>query len=412
MSFIQKFAIRNVGRNRRRSLLAVISVMLSIMLIVFLQGMIGGFLDNLVHNYTKNETGHIRIATKDFEERAKFFPVTENISDPNEIIQLINSDKNISKYIKTISQRIIFGVLLSHNGNNKQALAYAGDPEKEKDLLMLNKSILPGGRYIKNSGETIVGKRLADDLNYSIGDEIPVMTQGSDYALHLKKFKIVGLFETGLGMYDEKIFQVPLTSATELLRMPGQTQQIVIMLNDYHRSDTVAALLADKLSGYDVEVSSWTKIGVYSSYVELANNIYNWIYIVIAFLGAFIIANIMMMVVLERRKEIGIIKSMGFTNGQVLTMFINEGMLLGFAGSVVGSLIGLGIVTILHFHGIDFSGMMESINFPMSNVIYLRLNILSVLIAILLGTAVSTVVSFFPSRRAEKMKIVDSLKSV
>jgi len=412
MSFIQKFALRNVGRNRRRSLLAVISVMLSIMLIVFLQGMIGGFLDNLVQNYTKNETGHVRIATQEFEERAKFFPVTENISDPDAIIQRIQDDENINKQIKSISQRIVFGVLLSHDGNNKQALAYAGNPENEKELLMLNRSILPGGRYLENPDEAIVGRKLAHDLNYMIGDEIPVMTQGSDYALHLKKFKIVGLFETGLGMYDEKIFQVPLASAQELLRMPGLTQQIVIMLKDYHKSDVVAAMISERLSDYDVTVSSWTEIGVYSNYVEMANNIYNWIYIVIAFLGAFIIANIMMMVVLERRKEIGIIKSMGFTNGQVLTMFVNEGMLLGFVGSVVGSFIGIGIVTILHFHGIDFSGMMESINFPMSNVIYLRLNVLSVLIAILLGTAVSTVVSFFPSRRAEKMKIVDSLKSV
>jgi len=412
MSFIQKFAVRNVGRNRRRSLLAVISVTLSIMLIVFLQGMIGGFLDNLVHNYTKNETGHIRIATKEFEERAKFFPVTDNISNPNEIIKLIKQDENIQKYIKSISQRIVFGVLLSHDGNNKQAIAYAGDPEQEKELLMLNKSLLPGGRYIQNEDEAIVGKKLAEDLNYRIGDEIPVMTRGSDYALHLKKFKIVGLFETGLSMYDEMIFQLPLAGAQELLRMLGQAQQIVIMLKNYHNSDVIAQMITEKLSDYDVQVSPWTKIGVYANYVKMANSIYNWIYIVIAFLGAFIIANIMMMVVLERRKEIGIIKSMGFTNGQVLTMFMNEGMLLGFVGSVVGSLIGLGIVTILHFHGIDFSGMMESINFPMSNVIYLRLNLLSIVIAILLGTVTSTIVSFFPSRRAEKMKIVDSLKSV
>jgi len=81
-------------------------------------------------------------------------------------------------------------------------------------------------------------------------------------------------------------------------------------------------------------------------------------------------------------------------------------------GSVVGALVGLGIVTLLHFHGIDFSKMMGGIDFPMSNIIYLRVNFLSLLVAILLGTLVSTFVSFFPSRRAEKMKIVDSIKSV
>lgn len=412
MSFIQKFAVRNVGRNKRRSLLAVISVTLSILLIVFLQGLIGGFLDNLVHNYTKNETGHVRIATKEFEEKAKFFPVTGNIKNPQKIIDVIIQDKEINRNIKSISQRITFGVLLTNEGNNKQALAYAGDIEIEKNLLMLNESILPDGRYLEANDEAIVGKLLADDLGYKLDDEISVMTQGSDYALHLKKFTIVGLFDTGLRIYDERIFQIPLSSAQELLRMPDQVQQIVIMLDNYHDSESVAKKMAAKLSDYEVVVSPWTAIGGYAMWVEMANQIYNWFYIVIAFLGAFIIANIMMMVVLERRREIGIIKSMGFTNGQVLSMFVSEGMLLGFVGSVVGALIGLGIVTFLHFHGIDFSKMMGGIDFPMSNIIYLRVNFLSLLVAILLGTLVSTFVSFFPSRRAEKMKIVDSIKSV
>ena len=412
MSFIQKFAFRNVGRNKRRSLLAVISVTLSIMLIIFLQGFVGGFLDNLVHNYTKNETGHIRIATDQFEEKAKFYPVTENIKDPDRILQTISQNEEINKYIRTMTKRIVFGVLLSHDGNNKTALAYAGDPEKEKELLMLNNSILSGGRYIENENETIIGKQLAEDLNYELGDEINVLTQGSDYALHLKKFKIVGLFETGLSMYDEKLFQIPLISAQELLRMPGETQQIIIMLNNYHDSDKVAEQINNLLKDNEIAVSSWSEIGTYYFYVEMAAQIYGWYYIVIAFLGAFIIANIMMMVVLERRKEIGIIKSLGFSNKQVLSMFVFEGMILGFIGSIIGSLIGVGIVIILHYHGLDFSKMLSSIDMPLSSIVYFRLNVLNVITAILLGTVVATVISFIPSRRAEKMKIVDSLKSV
>ncbi len=412
MSFIQKFAFRNVGRNKRRSILAVISVTLSIMLIVFLQGFVGGFLDNLVHNYTKNETGHIRIATNQFEEKAKFNPVTENIKDPDRILQTISQNEEINKNIRIMTKRIVFGVLLSHDGNNKAALAYAGDPKKEKELLMLNNSILPGGRYIENENETIIGKQLAEDLNYELGDEINVLTQGSDYALHLKKFKIVGLFETGLGMYDEKLFQIPLISAQELLRMPGETQQIIIMLNNYHDSDMVAEQIDNLLMDNEIAVSPWSKIGTYYFYVEMAAQIYGWYYIVIAFLGAFIIANIMMMVVLERRKEIGIIKSLGFSNKQVLSMFVFEGMILGFIGSIIGSLIGVGIVTILHYHGLDFSKMLSSIDMPLSSIVYFRLNVLNIVTAILLGTVVSTVISFIPSRRAEKMKIVDSLKSV
>lgn len=412
MLYLIKLAVRNVLRNTRRSLLAVLSVALSVMFIVAMQGFTGGFIGSMVKNYTKNETGHIRISTQDFVDKIRFYPVTENITNPVSIIETIKSDPALAKHIKIITERINFGVLLNNRGNNKTAVALAGDPAVEKDLLMLNKSILPGGRYIENERETIIGAGIAEALDYHVGDTVKVMTQGSDYALHLRKFAVAGIFKTGLKMMDDAVFQIPLVDSKQLLRMRGETQQIIIMLDDYLRAGSIAKAIAAKLNNPDLAVLDWVRASEYGKIVTVASKVYNLIYGVIALLGAFIIGNIMMMVVLERRREIGVLKSMGLSRREILFLFITEGTMLGLAGSIAGVVLGTGISLFFLLHGIDFSAAMSSMNMPMDNVVYSTIDIRGMVEALLIGTLVSLFVSFAPSWQAARMNAVDAIKSV
>ena len=412
MLYLMKLALRNVGRNRRRSLLACISVGISLMVIVFLQGWMSGIMESFVKNSTKNDTGHLRIATKKFEEKYRFLPVTDNVRDPQKIIAMIENDKRIAGKIALITERISFGVLLSRGPNAKSAMALAGDPEKEKRLLLLQKSIVPGGRYIEGPRELIMGSSLAKSLKYRVGDTVRVMTSGSDWALHLKKFVVVGLFKTGLLGLDDMVFQIRLDDARDLLRMEDEAQQVVVMLRDYREADNVAGYLRAKISDTTLSVTSWTKIGDTYATIRLIGNVYNWIFVIIALLGAFIISNIMMMVVMERRKEIGILKSMGVSGREVLFMFLTEGALLGFAGSLAGAVLGFAFVVALHFHGIDMTAFMSRVDLPLDNVIYPRLSIVNLVKSIGLGVILAAGVSLLPARQAARMNAVDAIKSV
>ncbi|MBD3344956.1 MAG: FtsX-like permease family protein [Chitinivibrionales bacterium] len=413
MLYLLKMAFRNINRNRRRSILAFTSVAISIAAVTFFRGFAGGVIQSIVKNSTKNETGHIRITTTGFQEKSRFFPVTENISAPGTIIKKIKNDPQTGNKLDIITERINIGVLLNNRGLNKSAVGLAGDPEVEKELLLLQNSIIGDGRYIKNERETIVGTGIAGALNLSVGDTLKVMTRGADYALHLRKFTVVGLFQTGLNMLDDRIFQIPLDDAKKLLRTGGATQQIVIMLKDYKKSEAVAANIRNLLSNRDnLSVVSWTENGEWGAMVKMSSAIYNYVYFFIAFLGAFIITNIMMMVVLERRKEIGILKSMGITNREVMLLFLCEGMILGLIGSLVGMVVGMAINTWFAFKGLDMSSMMGGFNFPMDSVLYFDISPLSVVYVLMIGIIVSAAVSVLPSWRASRMNAVDAIKSV
>ena len=408
-------AIRNLGRNRRRSLLAGLSVLISIMLILFLNGLIGGFIGSIVKNYTKNDVGHVNITTEGYRERERFMPVNEAVSDSSEIVRIVRGIPELQDKITLAAERIRFGVVLSSGPNSKTAMGIAGDIEDEKSLIMLDRSILPGGSYLTGPGQAILGESLAHDLGLGVGDVLKVVTQRADYGLGFKRFTITGIFKTHVNTLDNAVFQIGLSDARELLGMGKGAQQVLVMLKDYRYSDRAAALIdaALKAAGREgLSVFSWTQMGDFPRFVRIAETMYLYIYIVVAFLGAFIITNIMMMVVLERRREIGILKSMGMPSRDIWGLFLMEGTLLGMAGSAVGVILGLGMNAILGRIGFDWTAAMAGFDWPMDNIIYPTVNPAMGLAFFALGSIVAATVSLLPSRSAAKMNPIDAIRSV
>lgn len=415
MKWILDMALRNLKRNKRRTILAVSSIALSVMLITFMGGFVGGVLENMVKNLTKNETGHVRIVAKGFEERSRFMPVDELVMEPAAIMAAIETIPELQGKLLVTSERILFGTLLSNGPNTKAVMGFSGDPEKEKSLLNLDRSIVEG-RYLSGSGEAILGWKLAEDLGFAIGDDLRVVTQGADYGLHLKKFEVVGIVKTGLNMLDAEVFQVPVADAKQFLRTDGGVQQVLVMLKDYKDSTEAAQLINTAIAGIpgseNLVVRPWTEIGEYPTLITMMESIYSWMYWVVAFLGAFIITNILMMVVLERKKEIGILKSMGLRRSEVMQLFLAEGAMMGVVGSAIGAVLGLILCYVMSIYGLDFSASFEGLSFPIDPVYYTKFDVLQALQMFGIGVAVSILVSISPSRRAAKMNAVDAIKSV
>lgn len=423
MNPILKFVIRNLNRNKRRTILAATSVAISSMLVVVLLGLVDGMVENMIKNSTKNETGHVRIVSKEYLKNISSPDIRYLIYEAEEIIEKISNDKDLSKKIETITQRIKFPVLLQIKSKNKTALCISADKEKERQLLMLDKSIVEG-RYLtgerilikgKKYYEVILGKKLAEILELKVGDTFTIMIQGTDLSLHIPSFYVRGIFNTGLNMIDENIIMMNIEDAKKILKTNGGVQEIFIMLKNYKEAQEftkkVNKILIDNNYNYLIAVD-WKSSGNFLRMIEQALQVYNLLYLMITVLGALIITNIMMMVVLERRYEIGILKSMGFKNIQILGLFTLEGALIGTIGVFVGVFIGTLINIPLSIYGIDFSSSMNNLNFPLESIIKWKINIFSIIFAMILGMVISAVMSLIPSRYASKLKIVDAIRSV
>jgi putative ABC transport system permease protein len=408
-------AVRNLGRNRRRTFLAALSVLIAITLVVFMDGLIGGILDSMVRNFTKNETGHVSVTTSEYRARERFMPASVAMRDSDAVVEAIRSTPGLEGRIVQVAPRALFAVVLSSTSATKAARGIGGDPSLERHLLMLDRALLPGSAYIDRPGAAVVGAKLAEDLGLKVGDTLRVVSEKADYGMGFKKFRITGVFRTGVDTFDESAFQIGLADARELLGLSKGASQILVMLKDYRDSDAAAKLIAAHLASAGFEklsVQSWTSLGDIAALITLSARIYLWGEILVAFLGAFIIANIMVMVVLERRREIGLLKSMGMEGPRILRLFLVEGMLLGVIGSAAGALLGTALNAWLSVKGLDFTSSISGSGIAMDNVIYTGVHPLHVVLLFMLGAAVSAILSFLPSRGAARMDPVEAIRSV
>jgi len=409
---ILNMAFRNIGRNKRRSLLAILSVFIAIMAVVFADGFISGILSSVARNITRTQMGHVSVVTERYRSRERFMPAQAAIAGADALVRTIESIPELQGEFELVAPRVQFGVVLSSESGTKTALGIGGDPEKERELLRLDEAILPGGNYLERPGEAIVGQKLAKDLGLGVGDYLKVVAEKADYGMGFKKFRIAGLFRTNIESFDGAGFQVGIDDARDLLGLEKGASRILVMLKDYAKADKAAPIIAAALSGTEgLSVRSWTEISDMASLIVMSQGIFMIMELFIAFLGAFIIANIMMMVVLERRREIGILKSMGMEKPRLLRLFLTEGTLLGVIGSAAGALAGAVLTLWLAKVGVDLTGLSAGTDFQMDSVVYPSAHPARIAVFVAMGAIVSAVIAYLPSRSAARMDPIEAIRS-
>jgi len=407
-------ALRNLGRNRRRTFLAVLSVFIAMLLVVFVDGFMSGYQDSATRNFTKNTTGHVNVMTAEYRTRERFMPSSAALPDSDAVSAAIRRTPGLEGRIDQVTARVSFGVVLSSASATKVALGVAGDPVEERRLLMLDKALLPGSAYLGKPRDVIMGKKLADTLGLGVGDDLKVIAEKADYGIGFRKFRIVGLFRTGIEGVDGSMFMVSLDDARTLLGLGKGATQVLVMLKDYGESDRAARLIAKQLesSGFPkLSVQSWTSTDI-AQFVKLSAGISRVIQIIVNFLGAFIISNIMTMALLERRREIGILKSMGMRRTTILRLFLAEGTLIGVLGSAAGALVGAGINLYFKINGLNLGNAMMATGIPAENVDHFAVRPLAILGMFALGVLAAAVVAYLPSRRAARLNPIDAIRSV
>jgi ABC-type lipoprotein release transport system permease subunit len=405
-------AWRNLLRNKRRTALAATSLFFAIAMVLFMGGFVQGFLDSLVRNSTKNDTGHVNVATEAYRLRERFMPVDEYMPESAAIVEAIRAS-GIEGVAKAV-ERVKFGVIVANGDRSKFAMGIAGDPELERSMLMLDRSIVRGS-YLAAPRDMILGEKLAQALGYGVGDTVRIVTTKVDGGTNSRRFTVSGIFKTGVNALDLSVFQVSLDDARALLGMEGGCTQVLVMLDDYAKADESAAKLSVALrnAGFQgLSAMSWTTQGDWARMVAMMEGIYAWMYLVIALLGAFIIANVIMMAILERRREIGILKSMGMRGSSIFSLFLVEGAMIGAIGGGLGGLAGFGFNALMSVIGLDMTSAMAGFTWPMDNVVYPTVDPAAMLVGIALGVFAAAVVSALPALKAAKMEAVDAIKGV
>ena len=401
-----KISWRNVWRNKLRSFVVILSVIFGLVGGIIMIAMSYGLNEERMNNAVETYLSHIQIHNKSFSEE---YNIKHTIDNLEGIENAIENDSRVVSY----SKRIILNGMLS-NSNGSYGIQVKGvDPIEEVKVTNTYEKIIEG-EYFKSEKENtiLVGKKLAERLNLKLKSKVVITFQDENYELTSLLYRVEGIFRSGNSRYDEANVFVKNISITKNLPNFSGYHEIPMLLTDIDlRGD-----LKNDLIPYSSDniVEGWDDISKDLAYANemLAAVLYIFMMIILSGLS-FGIVNTMLMAILERRKEIGMLMSIGMSRFKIFLMISFETMFLSIVALPIGLIISYSIVEYYSVVGIDLSIVEAGLeNFGVGTRLYFKVPNQEYFIVAIMVFVISIISSIFPSVRALKINPVEATKTI
>ncbi len=402
---ILKISWRNIWRNKLRSFIIILATTIGLFGGLMASGIMKGMVMNMVENALENQTSHIQIHNKKFMEN-------------DEVEYLI---KNSGKYLKEINS--LPGVKAASERTKSFGMAATASksvglmingiiPSREKKVTDIHNNIIKG-KYLDDNTKNriIISKKTAENLKVGLKSKIVLTFQDYDGNLTGAAFKVVGIYKTQNTTFDGTNVFVRKADIDRLLDLPANSShEIAVYLTNYEQTPLVVEKIKKIMPNYLVQ--GWYEL---DPYLQMSINTVKfmlWIFLIIILIAlGFAIVNTMLMVVLERTKELGMIMAIGMNRFKVFKMILYETVFLSLIGGILGILISIWFVSYFGDRGISLSIMtkgFEAIGY--GSVMYPVLEVADYIEVAVLVLLTGFVASIFPTIRALKMKPVEAIR--
>lgn len=402
---ILRLSWKNVWRNPVRSGVVVASVVTGIWGGLFMAAFMNGLTQSYIQNQLKNYSAHIRIQDKDYD------------ADPLPIHWLVNADAKADSlraepYVTALTTRSVVQGLVSSATSNFGVTVYGVEVDTEPRVSTLA-SYLVEGDYLPDatSNAIVVGTKLAKRLGVRLGSRIVLNVQDVNGELTAGAFRITGLYHSPNSGYDERTVFVRKSDLNRFLLAEGISHELVMLVDDYRKADLyVERLRADT----SVVVKSWGDLSPAMRYSEASLGTILVIFMGIILLAlTFGIVNTMLMAVLERTAELGMMKAIGVDNTRTAAMILFETVFLTLVGAPIGLLLSWATIQLTAHTGIDLGAFASGLEmYGMSPIVIPELSaayyaaITAMMVVATLGAAL------FPCLKALKLNPVQAIRSI
>ncbi len=402
-----KIAARSVFRNKRRTIITLLSIIFGCVAIIVFGGFVDYSMWGLRESTIHSRLGHLQVYKRGFSEKGGTNPLAYTIKDYPKIKSIIEAQDHVD----FVTSRLGFSGLIGGDENSVICVGKGVEPEKEKELGVTVGMVEGEDLSSEAMDEGIVGKGLAEGLGVKVGDYLTILTSTAEGALNAVDFKLRGIFRTGVKEYDDVAVMVPMELAKTLL-YTEDVQSIVVVLDETENTDLVADNLRREFSqaNLDLEIKTWFDLATfYHQVVQLYQGIFWVVKLIILIIVIFSIVNTMTMSVFERTREIGTIRAMGTKRRGVLALFLTEGLILGVLGGTLGVVFGIATAKLLSIKGIYIpppptmtEGYTALINIVPQDLIFV----------FCLAVGTSLISSIYPAFKAARLKVVDALRYI
>ncbi|WP_292038038.1 ABC transporter permease [Massilia sp. UBA6681] len=339
-------ATRFLREGRAQSILILVGIGVGVAVIVFLTALINGLQANIIDR-TLGTQAHIKVQPT--EEHNRVLPpaagTTQLVLESKRAQRLrsINNWQEVRDVLDTLPRitavsPLISGPAFARRGDALESVALVGiDPPRYQRIIPIQQDIVEGAFRI-GAGDAVIGRQLAKDLGMRVGDKLRLDGgQGRESVVN-----VAGIFELGVRELDARYVYLDMKQAQSLLDLPGAATVIDLTVDDIFAAREIAARTA-RLTGLKVE--SWMETNAQLMNALRSQSLSTrMISTFVALSVALGIASVLSVSVVQRTREIGILRAMGITRGQMLRVFLVQGALLGLAGSLLGGGAGYALV--------------------------------------------------------------------
>lgn len=400
---LARIAWRNVWRNKSRSGVVIGSMIMGIWALSFGGGFMQSFLISYIASSIKHETSNVQIHHPEF---TKDFDIRFTIPDPAGIIRNLEQNSSI-KYI--CSRSIVNGMISSpHQASGVEIVGI--DPESEARVTELD-SLISDGDYFKSisSNPLLIGEKLAENLNVKVGSKVVLTFQDADGNITAARFRVTGILHATSIPINESTAFVMKEDLNNLLNTSDAVHEIAFTTVTGTNDQELAGELAVQFPR--LKVAYWGEISPGLIFMKqwMGASLKMLIIIIMAAL-AFGIVNTMLMAVLERIRELGVLMALGMGRKRLFLMIMIETIFLSIAGGPLGLLVGYLTISYLGRTGIDLTKYSEGLeSFGYDSILYPTLTVTDYL-QIVVGVLVTAcLASIYPAWKAVRLEPVDAI---
>lgn len=346
LGFEWRVAVRFLTEGRFQSLLIIVGVAAGVAVVAYISALITGLQRNTLEK-TLGAQAHVSVSPLDERVTPALPPQAGTVrwSDTQARAQRLQTITNWQAIATLLAQRpgvaavspMTSGAALAQRGEATRAIALSGVELSRYDRIVNLKAKLVAGQLTLSPGEAIIGQTLAEDLGVRVGDRITVVINE-----RRETVRLTGLVDLGIKDLNRRMVLVPLRSAQTLLNLPGGVTQIDLRLDDVWTAQTLAQGLARELPN---KVESWQEANAQLVSALRAQSVstavIRSVVMLVVVLG---IASVLVVSVVQKQREIGILRAMGTTRGQILRVFLLQGVLVATLGSLLGVLLAVGLI--------------------------------------------------------------------
>jgi ABC-type lipoprotein release transport system permease subunit len=402
---IVRIALRNALRQKRRTLLTALTMLGGFTLASISIGWSRGTYSHIIDMFTRNRLGHIQIHGKGYLDRPSLYNTIKEYGDVGRRIEGLEG-------IECWAPRLYAAGLVSVGEKSAAVQVMGIDPQREQEATHFDQKIVKGSPLPDPPSHTaLLGKGLAEILHAEPGDEAVIVSQAADGSIANDRYRIGGIVESGDEISDRAAFYLHLADAQELFVLGERVHEIAIIVQELDQVHEQTHAIRRELNAPDLSVDPW-QVFAKSFYQAMKADLQGmWIMIfVIILIVAVGVLNTVLMSVLERTREYGVLKAMGTRPRQVFGQVLLETNVIAGA-----SILGGGVLSLLINHILSIQGISLPTPFTYGGVefraMYSEINAQSLYIPALTVLLSASLVSLFPGYRAARIRPARAMRA-